>query len=238
MTFTDSYQRLAAAQKGRGRGAPAYSIYVNRPAGRIFAAAAYSAGLTPNQVSLISAAFTFTGIALLATVPPSLLLGVVVWLLLAVGYAWDSADGQVARLRGGGSLAGEWLDHILDSAKLVSLHIAVAIGAYRFFDLPNAGWVLVPLAFAIVSTVTFFGMILNDLLRGKRGVPQAAEAGGSSPLRAVLGLPTDYGVWCLAFLLWGATTWFMVVYTLLLVAAVAYLGAALFVWFRRMKAIG
>ena len=46
----------------------------------------------PNQVSLISAAFTFTGIVLLATVPPSIVLGIIVWLLLAVGYAWDSAD--------------------------------------------------------------------------------------------------------------------------------------------------
>lgn len=189
-------------------------------------------------MSLISAGFTFTGIALLALVPPSLLLGVGVWLLLAIGYAWDSADGQVARLRGGGSLAGEWLDHILDSAKLVSLHVAVAIGAYRFFDLPDALWVLVPLGFAIVSTVTFFGMILNDLLRGKRGVPQAAQSGGSSPLRSLLGLPMDYGVWCLAFVLWGATAWFMVVYSLLFVAAVVHLSAALAVWFRKMKALG
>ena len=213
-------------------------MYVNRPVGRFFAAAAFSAGLTPNQVSLISAGFTFTGIALLATVPPSALLGIGVWLLLAVGYAWDSADGQVARLRGGGSLAGEWLDHILDSAKLVSLHVAVAIGAYRFFDLSDVRWMLVPLGFAIVSTVTFFGMILNDLLRGKRGIPQAAEAGGSSPMRSLMGLPTDYGVWCLSFILWGLTPLFMVVYTLLFLAAIAYLVAALAVWFRRMKALG
>ncbi|WP_082541181.1 CDP-alcohol phosphatidyltransferase family protein [Microbacterium sp. Root166] len=206
--------------------------------GRVFAAAAYSIGLTPNQVSLISAGLTFTGIVLLATVPPSFALAVVVWLLLALGYAWDSADGQVARLRGGGSLAGEWLDHILDSAKLVSLHIAVAIGAYRFFDLPDALWLLVPLGFAIVSTVTFFGMILNDLLRGKRGVPQSAEAGGSSLGRSLLGLPTDYGVWCLAFVLWGVPQAFMLVYSLLALAAVLYLAAAVTVWFRKMKALG
>jgi len=189
-------------------------------------------------VSLVSAAFTFTGIALLAAVPASFALGVVVWLLLAVGYAWDSADGQVARLRGGGSLVGEWLDHILDSAKLVSLHIAVAIGWYRFFDLDDVRWMLVPLGFAIVSTVTFFGMILNDLLRARRGVTQAADSGGSSPLRSLLGLPMDYGVWCLSFILWGATAWFMAVYTLLAIAASAYLCAAVAVWFRKMKALG
>lgn len=206
--------------------------------GRVIAAAAYTVGLTPNQVSLISAAFTFTGIVLLATVPPSIVLGVVVWLLLAIGYAWDSADGQVARLRGGGSLAGEWLDHVLDSTKLVALPIAVAIGWYRFFPLASDLWLLIPLGFAVVSTVTFFGMILNDLLRGKRGVPQAAESGGFSLVRSLLGLPTDYGVLCVAFVFWGWAPGFVVVYSVLALAALLYLAAALAVWFRKMSALG
>ncbi|WP_317983393.1 CDP-alcohol phosphatidyltransferase family protein [Microbacterium hominis] len=188
MTIAHAYALLGSAQKGRGRGAPAYSLYVNRPVGRVIAAGAYTWGLSPNQVTAVSAVLTFTGVALLALVPPSTALGIGVWLLLAAGYAWDSADGQVARLRGGGSLAGEWLDHVVDAAKLVSLHVAVAIGAFRFFGMPLA-WTLVPLGFAIVATVTFFAMILNDLLRARSGVPQAAEAGGSSPLRSVLGLP-------------------------------------------------
>lgn len=237
MTVAAAYAQLGAAQKGRGRGAPAYSLYVNRPVGRVIAAGAYAVGLTPNQVTAVSAGLTFTGIVLLATVPPSLLLGVVVWLLLAAGYAWDSADGQVARLRGGGSLAGEWLDHVVDAAKLVSLHVAVAVGAFRFFDAPVA-WILVPLGFTIVATVAFFGMILNDLLRARAGVAQAAEAGGSSPLRSILGLPVDYGVWCLSFVLWGAPPVFVVVYSMLALTALAHLVAALPVWFRRMKHLG
>ncbi|QOC27341.1 CDP-alcohol phosphatidyltransferase family protein [Microbacterium sp. PAMC21962] len=232
-----AYALLGSAQKGRGRGAPAYSLYVNRPVGRVIAAGAYTWGLSPNQVTAVSAVLTFTGVALLALVPPSTALGIGVWLLLAAGYAWDSADGQVARLRGGGSLAGEWLDHVVDAAKLVSLHVAVAIGAFRFFGMPLA-WTLVPLGFAIVATVTFFAMILNDLLRARSGVPQAAEAGGSSPLRSVLGLPVDYGVWCLSFVLWGMPPVFAVVYSLLAIAAVLYLAAALPVWFRRMGQLG
>lgn len=237
MTVLESYRSLAEAQKGRARGAPAYSLYVNRPVGRLLASIAHAIGLTPNQVTLVSAAFTFTGIALLMLVPPSIPLGIVVWLLLAIGYAWDSADGQVARLRGGGSLVGEWLDHIVDSAKLVSLHIAVAIGAYRFFEPLEVQWLLVPLLFTVVATVTFFGMILNDLLRARIGAPQAAQAGGSSPVRAVLGIPTDYGTWCFMFVLWGWAGGFMVVYSLLALAAVLYLAAALLVWFRKMKGL-
>lgn len=237
LSYIDSYRRLAAAQKGRGRGAPAYSLYVNRPFGRVLAALAHTIGLTPNQVTLVSALFTFTGIVLLATVPPSVLLGVVVWLLLAIGYAWDSADGQVARLRGGGSAAGEWLDHVIDSAKIVALPLAVAIGWYRFFPLPSDLWLLVPLGFAVVGTVMFFGMILNDLLRARQGVAQAAEAGGSSVLRSLLGLPTDYGVLCLSFVLWGIPAAFVLVYGLLGLAALLHLAAALPVWFRRMKSL-
>lgn len=237
MTVLESYRRLAEAQKGRARGAPAYSLYVNRPLGRLLASVAHAVGLTPNQVTLISALFTFTGIGLLMVVPPSLPLGIAVWLLLALGYAWDSADGQVARLRGGGSLVGEWLDHIVDSGKLVSLHIAVAIGAFRFVDPLATTWLLVPLSFTVVATVTFFGMILNDLLRARIGAPQAAQAGGSSPLRALLGIPTDYGTWCFVFVLWGWSLGFMVMYSLLALAAVLYLAMALVVWFRKMKAL-
>lgn len=237
MTVADSYRRLADAQKGRAKGAPAYSLFVNRPVGRVLAALAHSWGWTPNQVTAVSAVFTFTGIILLAAVPPSFGLGVAVWLLLALGYAWDSADGQVARLRGGGSLAGEWLDHIVDAAKLVSLHVAVAIGAARFFDIDPL-WLLVPLVFAVVATVNFFGMILNDLLLARSGRPQASQAGGSSMWRSILGLPMDYGVWCAVFILWGLPGAFTVVYSLLALAASAHLVLALTVWYRRIATIG
>ena len=73
--FAQVVARLAAAQKARAPGAPAYSIYVNRPLGRLLAAAAYLAGLTPNAVTAISAVFTFSGIVIIALVPPSPLTG-------------------------------------------------------------------------------------------------------------------------------------------------------------------
>ena len=69
----------------------------------------------------------------------------------------------MARLRGGGSLLGEWLDHMIDSVKVAALHLAVLINLYRNFDLDPA-WLLVPIVFAIASSVHFFGMILTDLL--------------------------------------------------------------------------
>ena len=57
--------------------------------------------------------------------------------LLVVGYAFDAADGQLARLRGGGIIAGEWLDHMVDAIKVASLHLAVLVGLYRFDAVPD-----------------------------------------------------------------------------------------------------
>ncbi|MGC5172283.1 CDP-alcohol phosphatidyltransferase family protein [Micromonospora sp. DT81.3] len=235
-TISETYGRLRAAQKGRARGAPAYSVFVNRPVGRLLAAIAYRVGLTPNQVTVISAAFTFAGIGLLAVLPPTPALGIIVWLLLALGYACDSADGQVARLRGGGSLAGEWLDHFVDAMKISSLHLAVLIGLSRVVGVGSA-WLLVPIAFTVVASTTFFAMILNDLLKGKRGLASAHTEGGASTLRSLLLLPTDYGVVMLAFLAWGWPPAFLVLYTLLLTAATLFLLLAAVKWFREMVRI-
>ncbi len=233
-SMRDTLGQLRSAQKGRARGAPAYSVYVNRPVGRVLAALAYQMGLTPNQVTIVSAVFTFTGIVLLAVGPIQVWTGIVVWLLLALGYAWDSADGQVARLRGGGSLAGEWLDHFVDAIKISSLHLAVLIGLSRVDGLDQR-WLLVPIAFTIIANTTFFAMILNDLLKGKRGVASAHNEGGASALRSIMLLPTDFGVLLIAFVLWGFTPVFLVVYSLLALAAAAFLVMAAIKWFRDMS---
>ncbi len=236
-SYGDVVRRLAGAQKASLPGSPPYSVLVNRKAGRLIAAWAFRAGLTPNAVTGISATLTFAGILCIALVPPMPWTGILVWVLLAAGYAFDSADGQVARLRGGGSASGEWLDHVVDSAKISSLHIAVAVAMFRFFDLPSAWWLLLPLLFAVVAAVTFFAMILNDLLRQTRGVMKR-EPGTRSAARTVLLIPTDYGVLCLVFVLLGWPAVFTVVYGLFFVANLGALVLALPRWFGQMSELG
>lgn len=236
--FSAAYARLARAQKGHARGAPAYSVYVNRRIGRAFAALAYSWGMSPNQVTAVSAIHTFAGIAVLALAPIEVWSGIVAALLLVAGYAWDSADGQVARLRGGGTLAGEWLDHFVDAIKIASLHLAVAVGLFLHApDLPPQ-WLLIPLGYSVVATVTFFGMILNDLLKGARGIPSTHARGGGTALRSIVLLPTDFGLLCLVFLAWAWTPLFLVFYGALFVANTLFLCAAGVKWFREVKAAG
>ncbi len=228
-------QRLGSAQKARSAGAPAYSVLVNRPAGRQLAARAYRLGMTPDGVTATSAAFSLAAILAVALAPAWGWWGLLVWALLAAGYALDSADGQLARLRGGGSPAGEWLDHVVDAAKISSLHGAVLVWAFRHLDLPS-GWLLVPLGFAVVAAVAFFTQILNDSLR--RAHPGGPVAAGSPSLRrSLVVLPTDYGVLCLAFVLLGTPVAFFAVYTALAAASAAHLFLALPKWHRDMVAL-
>ncbi|MCX7523035.1 CDP-alcohol phosphatidyltransferase family protein [Microbacterium sp. STN6] len=238
-SYRDVVSRLGSAQKKRARGAPAYSVYINRPIGRRLAALAFLAGLTPNGVSAVSAVFTFGAIVVIAILPTALWTGVLIAALLVIGYAFDSADGQLARLRGGGTASGEWLDHVLDSVKTSTLHLAVLITAFLHFDLSDAAWYLVPLGFSAVAAISFFASILNDQLRSRyRSKLTLGGSKESSLVRSLLGAPTDYGVLCLSFILIGWPLVFFTVYTLLFLANGAYLLMASVKWFREMSDLG
>ncbi len=227
-------RRLSAAQKGAA-GAPAYSRFVNRPLGRVFAALAFQTGLTPNAVTALSAAFTATGIALLALAPPSVPTGLAVAACLVLGYGLDAADGQLARLRGGGSPAGEWLDHMVDAAKASSLHLAVLVGWYRAGVVDDV-WLLVPLGYCVVDAVTYFGTMLNEALRAQHGVATRAQrtAQRVGVRRSLMTLPTDYGLLACVFVLFGVPSLFVPTYTVLFLAAAGFLALASVKWFREM----
>jgi len=233
-SFGATLRRLGAAQKG-ATGAPAYSRFVNRKLGRLLAAVAFHAGLTPNAVTVLSAASSAAGIALLCLGTPSWPLGVAVAGLLVLGYALDAADGQLARLRGGGSPAGEWLDHMVDAVKASSLHLAVLIAFYRN-DLVEPAVLLVPIGYCVVDAVTYFGTMLNEALRAQHGAPTRAQRSDQRPgvARSLLTLPTDYGLLCCLFLVFGAPHLFTPLYTLLFGAAAAFLLLASVKWFREI----
>ena len=237
MTYRSAMARLPAAQKSR-KGAPAYSVYVNRPLGRRAAAAAYVVGLTPNQVTGLSALCTSAGIGLLAVGDASWPIGIAVALLLVVGYALDAADGQLARLRGGGSVAGEWLDHVVDAAKTAAIHGAVLLHLHRESDWSER-WLLLPLGYTVVSVVLFFAQLLNEQLRRGRTDPGAPTGGDrrDSAVLAVMKLPVDYGFFCLLFVLLGSTPAFLVVYAGFFLGASGYLALAAPKWFREMGAL-
>jgi len=234
-------RELRGAQKS-AKGVSLYSRYVNRPAGRVLAAGAYRVGVTPNHVTLISALFTYCALAAVALVEPSWTLALAVYAALALGFAFDSADGQLARLTGRGGPDGEWLDHVVDCGKLLLVHTAVLISFFRFGELPSQGWLLLPLGFQLAAVVTFCAGLLREQLGKAAATAQAtaAPAGPAAPVsrvRAIALLPADYGVFCLVFLLLGAPGAFRAGYAVLAVVHTLFLAAFLAKWFRELRAL-
>jgi len=238
--YGDVVARLAAAQKSSIK-APAWTRWVNRPLGRRLAAGAFLLGLTPNQVTFVSAVFTFGALTTVALVPPSAAVAVTVSGALLLGYALDSADGQLARLRGGGSPLGEWLDHVTDSVKNASVHLVIAVSWFRFWEPAQDGWLVVPLAFSVVSTTFFFSLNLTHQFRrahrqGEVHEDQPAVQQPPAPvLPSLLTLPNDYGLLCVTFTLLATGTLFAGVYSALLVANFAFLAVGLAKWFVELR---
>ena len=233
---SESIRALSAAQKSNA-GAPLYSRVINRPAGRVLAAVAHRVGLTPDQVTALSACCTYLGIVLIAVWRPSAAATVLTSLLLMLGYALDSADGQLARLRHGGSRAGEWLDHVADVIKLSTIHAAIAISLFRFSldGLAGPAVLLVPLAFGAVQNIHFFSYILTYQLRYQGGTPLARDESRPGILKSVLSVPTDYGLMCLVLMTRFAPTVFLWVYGLMLVGYAGYVVLALPKWYRDLR---
>jgi phosphatidylglycerophosphate synthase len=236
--FRANLAALRAAQKP-SRGTAAYSRLVNRPAGRLVAAAVHVLGVTPNGATAMSATLSATGLVLLATVEPTWWLAVAVAALLAGGYVLDSVDGQLARLRGTGSLSGEYLDHSVDCVKTATLHLAVLISWYRFPPLDDPAWLLVPIAFVVVDMMSFFGLVTMPLLRRLHGAPAGAtpSAAGAPehPLRMWLILPTDYGVFCWMFLLLAWPPLFVAGYTAMFAVNALVMVPVLAKWWRELR---
>ena len=235
--FGDSLNRLKNAQKSN-TGAPLYSVLVNRPMGRVFAAAAHQVGLTPNGVTAISACFTFSGIAMLFLLTPTWPVAVAVGACLVIGYGLDAADGQLARLRGAGSLLGEWLDHVIDSFKIATMHLGVLVMAFKHYD--SHSWLWVPLGFGAVYSIHFFGMLLTDLLarvhyagKGEKLPPK----GKGSTLMSLAKVPTDFGLLALSFFLIAWPLGFKVLYTFMFVCTALYTALVLVRWAGRIDAL-
>ncbi len=230
--FSTSLAELASKQK-TSKGISLYSRFVNRPVGRYFAALGQLIGMTPNQMTMASAVCTFSAIAVLASTEPSWWSGFVIAALLVLGFILDSADGQLARLTGSSSPAGEWLDHVVDCARSVMIHTAVLVSFYRFFA-RSTDWVLaVPLVFQFAAVVLFVAGTLAALLKRSKGQP---ASGAPSVARSVLLLPADFGILAVSFALLGSGQFFVIVYSALAAIQLLLLAVLGAKWFSELSA--
>lgn len=219
--FLEARRLLEQAQKP-GHGVPAYTRWVNRRGARHVAAVSYSLGVSPNSVTAASGAVSFIGIVLLVALPRTPGSGIAIAILLAVGYLLDSADGQLARLYGSSSKAGEWLDHVVDAFRSPAIHAAVAMSV--LLTTPGLKVLgVVALLYCLVTSGQFLSQILaSSLIQGAGRTP---ARGGK--LRSFVLLPTDPGTLCWAFILWGFTDAFSIIYSVLALIAVLHSASSL-----------
>ena len=215
LPITESLRRLDAAQKP-GLGVPAYTRWVNRRIARYLCAVAERAGATPSTVSVVSILVTFSGLAsflLLQQIPVAA--GLVAAVLLALGYALDSADGQLARLQGTSSRQGEWLDHTLDAVRMPAVHLTIAaaflLQGHPLLAVAAAG-------FSALTSASFLSQNLGGLLRDRA----LAERVDVRRHQSWLLLPVDPGVLCWTFVLWPLLPLFGLAYLALLVTNVLH----------------
>ena len=162
------------------------------------AAACAASGWTPNFVSFVSVCFSAIGLVALVAVSPAWWSGLIVGLALAVGFMFDSADGQVSRVTGASSKTGEWVDHVADAFRSPAIHFCTAIAVMA--HLPESWWLaLVALAYGWVTSGQFMSQILAEQFVRAAGRKQTR--GGN--LRSFILLPTDPGTLCWSFVLWG-----------------------------------
>jgi phosphatidylglycerophosphate synthase len=227
--------RLVAGMRARA-GASIYGVQVNRRRGGGRAQVAFGLGLRPNQVTVASGLTSALAVATLALVRPTVLTGVLVWLLVVLAYALDAADGMLARMRGGGTLAGEWFDHVLDAGRVVALHSGVLVMTYRFYESRASS--LLPLLYVLVAAVLYAaGTLAEILLRGHRTDEPSGPSAPVITLRGLLLMPLDLGVLALSFLFIASESAFPAVYGTFL-ALTSVVGAALLVkWFRQLTAV-
>jgi len=226
----EAWAQLARAQKS-GAGVPWYMRVINRRLGRGLAAVSSPTAITPNHLTAASFASFLGGAGLLALVSPGVGMAIAATLLLQLGFALDAADGQLSRLRGTGSSAGEWLDHVVDSARHLLFHLAVMIGLFRYTDLPDAA-MLLPLAFALVSSVRFFAQILAEQLARRDPIagPESVPRFGTW-----IQAPADTGLNNMIVLLWPWTVAFVTSYAVFAAANAMLLMATLVRRYRELE---
>jgi hypothetical protein len=145
------------------------------PAGYQIAVLAKPLGMTPDQISYISMALGVAGGFMLSSWNTAF----TGWLLIIMSSVFDSADGQLARMTGGGSLRGRILDGMIGYFTFTAAYVGLLALNLRSPD--SLGWtVMLPLALA-GGAFTAFESSMYDFYRttfagivSKRHVPDDA----------------------------------------------------------------
>ncbi|MBA2720921.1 MAG: CDP-alcohol phosphatidyltransferase family protein [Chloroflexi bacterium] len=126
-TYVGRVRRLVASCPKRER--LFFAGSVNRTAGAAIAVLVEANRVTPNLLSVVGLAVhaVAASILVLSSAPIFGSAWMAVLVLWQLAFSLDGADGQLARLRGGGSAFGAWLDTSADVVAHVMVYGALAV---------------------------------------------------------------------------------------------------------------
>ena len=157
----------------------------SRPVAALIVKLAAPTPITPNQITMISAAF---GVG--AGVAMGFHAGLATALCLLAYLAFDCADGQLARLRGGGGYLGRAMDGAGDYVAAVAIHIGLALWIGAQLENVLYGWLMSAGAGAALIWASF---LLDRYKRRYRGDTDDLEV-----LRAEAAATPGIGGWLIA----------------------------------------
>lgn len=236
--FSQRFANLKSAQK-RSKGVPIYTLYFNRPVGRVIAAAS-PRQVTPNMLTAAGGVLTYLAIFLLMFFAGGTGGWMVVGVLLIIGFFFDSADGQLARLRKSSSLSGEWLDHVLDSGRIAFIHMATFWFLIRNDVASPTIVAAVCAVFGVAAVAVFYGGTLYEKLlppttKHQENLVVDARGKRRMVLRSALMVPVDYGTLCWIFILLPWPRLFFTLYVLLGLVKVATTVMLLAKWYGALR---
>jgi len=210
--FKANYENLRDLQKG-SKGTPAYTRYINRWFGKVFASFLGCFKVSPNAISLTSGLLTIIAfVSFLLFKEITFLTSFLLVILLLFAYALDSADGQLARLLKKQSKKGEWLDHTLDAIKIPFGHGVAIILIVQKTDFE--GFLLIFYLFLLsLASARFFSNILKTKLIDYKSKPEKKDNPRIDLLRSILLLSGDYAVFISFFTLTFNPKLFFITYT-------------------------
>ncbi len=213
----------------KNRGGGLMTEAVDQHIGARFALAAYRIGLAPTALTLLNLLIGLgTSIAVTALAPAlqdgrvsALAVGLSALVLWHVAYAFDCADGQLARVAGQASAAGARIDILCDVATQIALVSAVSAVAVRYHPTTPTWFV-----------ATFAGCWLINLVTSVLAKDDSSQSliTSRSPIVRMIKLSRDFSVMITLIALVIAfvprwSVWLMVAFTavngLFLLASIA-----------------
>jgi phosphatidylglycerophosphate synthase len=165
---TPAWRDFRAVSRGGGP----YSEAVSQPLGAVIAVGALRLSLSPNALSLLNVLIGLLGSASVL-LPVGGLVALVAWQL---AYAFDCADGQLARVTGRAGPAGARLDVLCDLVVQIGVVTALAAAARG-----APGWLVAVFAGTwlvnLVTSVLASGPAAASLVPSRAPVVRAAKLG-------------------------------------------------------------